>query len=262
MNLKFILKYIRYKLFSIHRKGRSIHSPYVYKIISDILFNFDEYYCYRDIEKIRKSLINSTSEIQITDLGASSNYSKSKTRKISDIAQYSAVQKKYSQFLFRLVNFLNPKIIIDLGTSFGFSAMYMASGRKQSDVYTIEGCKNTARIAKHNFNSLNLKNITSIVGNINTELPKLLDKTKKVDFVFFDGNHTKESTINYFEQCLQYIDNNSVFIFDDIYWSIGMQEAWSEIKKHKKTVTTIDIFSLGIVLFRKEMSKEHFVVNF
>ena len=46
------------------------------------------------------------------------------------------------------------------------------------------------------------------------------------------------------------------FFFDDIYWSSGMQEAWGYIKSHKKTTLTIDLFHLGIVFIKKELSKK------
>ena len=79
---------------------------------------------------------------------------------------------------------------------------------------------------------------------------------------FFDGNHRKQATLNYFNLCLQKAHNNSVFVFDDIYWSFEMKEAWDEIKTDSRVKVTIDLFYMGIVFFRKEQVKQHFVVRF
>jgi len=68
--------------------------------------------------------------------------------------------------------------------------------------------------------------------------------------------------LRYFEQCLKAINNETVFVFDDINWSEGMKNAWKQIKKHPSVRISIDLFFLGIVFFRKELSKEDFVIRF
>ena len=79
--------------------------------------------------------------------------------------------------------------------------------------------------------------------------------------VYFDGNHQKAATLEYFQHCLQFVNNESFFIFDDIHWSKEMESAWEEIKKHPKVKVTIDTFQWGIVFFRKEQEKEHFIIR-
>ena len=52
------------------------------------------------------------------------------------------------------------------------------------------------------------------------------------------------------------------FIFDDIHWSCGMENAWNYIKSHQQTTLTIDLFFVGIVFIKTELSKEHFTIRF
>ena len=85
--------------------------------------------------------------------------------------------------------------------------------------------------------------------------------TKTFDLIYFDGNHTKEATLRYFETCLETVHNESVFIFDDINWSQEMRTSWEEIKQHASVTVTVDTFFWGIVFFRKEQAKEHFIVR-
>jgi predicted O-methyltransferase YrrM len=82
------------------------------------------------------------------------------------------------------------------------------------------------------------------------------------DLVFFDGNHKKEPTLSYFEQCLPHIHPGTIFLFDDIHWSAGMEEAWNIIRNHPKVRVSIDLYHLGIVFFREELSKEDFTIRF
>ncbi|MBL7882976.1 MAG: class I SAM-dependent methyltransferase, partial [Bacteroidia bacterium] len=39
-------------------------------------------------------------------------------------------------------------------------------------------------------------------------------------------------------------------------------EAWEEIKRHPKVTVTIDLFFIGLVFFRKEQAKQHFIIKF
>jgi hypothetical protein len=55
--------------------------------------------------------------------------------------------------------------------------------------------------------------------------------------------------------------NDTVFVFDDIHWSGGMEAAWEEIKAHPKVQISIDTFYLGLIFFRKEQSKQHFKIR-
>ena len=48
-------------------------------------------------------------------------------------------------------------LIIELGTSFGISTMYLAASCPDATVYTIEGCPATAEIARENFTEAGLE---------------------------------------------------------------------------------------------------------
>ncbi|MBK9358768.1 MAG: class I SAM-dependent methyltransferase [Bacteroidales bacterium] len=93
-------------------------------------------------------------------------------------------------------------------------------------------------------------------------LPGLLRQTAIIDYAFIDGNHTKEATLRYFGQLVKHAGNNSVYIFHDIHWSAEMEQAWNEIKNHEKVIITIDLFHMGLVFFRKELSRQHFIIRF
>jgi predicted O-methyltransferase YrrM len=183
---------------------------------------------------------------------------------VSEIAGRSAKNVRYCRLLFRLAYYLRPQVILEIGSSLGISTSYLASTNSAAKVITLEGCPNTANEAKKNFESLGLKNVEIIVGNFGTILPDLIHRLPAAgcQLVFFDGNHRKGPTLDYFKQCLGFAHNDSVFVFDDIHWSNEMEEAWEEIKLHPEVTVTIDLFFLGIIFFRKEQAKENFVIRY
>ena len=102
-------------------------------------------------------------------------------------------------------------------------------------------------------------NIEIVEGNIDQTLaPTLAALGAPVDFVFFDGNHRYAPTLQYFELCLAHRTDESVFVFDDIHWSPGMERAWEVIKAHPDVRLTVDLFHIGLVFFRKNQPKQHF----
>jgi predicted O-methyltransferase YrrM len=226
--------------------------------VKNVLETRGEFYCFSEIENVRETLLYNHKSIIINDLGAKSKVDKSPKRTVSDIAKTSLKPKKQAQLLFRIVNHFQPKTVIELGTSLGISTLYISKAVKTSQIITIEGDKSIFEIAENLFKTLNIRNIKNINANFDNELEKIVNNLEKIDLVYFDGNHTKEATLKYFESILPKISENTVLIFDDIYWSKGMTEAWLEIKMNEKVKVTIDTFYFGIVLFRTTQPKQNF----
>ncbi|WP_400077960.1 O-methyltransferase [Winogradskyella sp. R77965] len=211
------------------------------------------------MNKYRSALKNSNTTLQVTDLGAGSKVLHSEVRRVRKMIKASSSSKKEVRVLFRLVNYFNIKSALELGTSLGMGTYALALAKEDSNIITIEGCPNTSNFSKAQFETLDIKNTTFITGDFTTVIPSLKDKN--YDLVFFDGHHNKAATIQYFKSLLQKVHNETVFVFDDIYWSKGMTEAWEYIKMHNDVTVTVDCFHLGFVFFRKEQVKEHFRIR-
>lgn len=260
MNTAFRLKeFIRYKAHA--GSAFKVHSPFAYSFYTMVIQSKQKFP--KELfaaEEIRKSCLQSSEYIVVNDLGTG-NLTKPAERKISDIMRQYANAKKDVFLLHRIVKHVKPSHILELGTSLGISAIYMSLANKEIPVTTIEACPQTAATARSNFEKLSL-NIELLIGNIDEVLAPTLHKIHVVGLVFFDGNHTKEATLRYFNECLKFIDKNSVFIFDDIYWSPEMKDAWNEICAHPEVSTSIDLYRLGIVFFDKKIAKQHFVLKY
>jgi len=51
-------------------------------------------------------------------------------------------------------------------------------------------------------------------------------------------------------------------IFDDIYWSEGMQQAWTEICARPEVTLSLDLFHMGVVFFNPGLTKEHYYIRY
>lgn len=258
--ISFILRYATYLISA--RNEHWLHSPFVFDLYTQAIKPKKRFYIFSKIEKLRREIHRSKKRITIKDYGAGSKANSSLTRTISDISSNSEKSTRQAQVLFKIIDYLKPKVIFDLGTSLGITTIYQASVSKKSKVYTFEGCPETAQVARENFKHFNFQNIQLIEGNIDVTLPQKVNEVSQIDYVFFDANHRYEPTVRYFETCLTKAHEDSVFIFDDIHWSDEMEKAWKYIKDHPKTVVTIDLFFIGIVFFRTKQPKEHFVLKF
>lgn len=255
-----ILDYIKYLLKA--KDAHSLHSPFVFEFYAKVLKDKTHFAEYDEIENLRKQLLSDNRIVNITDFGAGAKTNKSIQRTVEDIAQKSLKKPSLAQLFYRIIKFYEYKNILDLGTSLGLTTAYLAKVDKNIHVNSFEGCAETAKIAQENFDKLALKNVEIIVGNIDETLPEKLQKTEQLDFAFFDANHRYEPTMRYFEQCLIKTHDESCFIFDDIYWSEEMKQAWQSIQNHESVTVSIDLFWVGIVFFRKKQPKQHFVLKF
>ncbi len=255
-----ILSYFKFLYLSGNLHG--IHSPFVYQLTTKCFKKnnkniSDQFLKFKDFQK---SLLNNNQSIHVTDFGAGSRVFKNDLREISAIAKNAGITNKKAKLLLKIIQYFKPQKILEIGTSLGLGTSCLSIGNPHAKIITLEGCPQTAQIAQDQFDKFNLQNIKINVGDFKNTLQKII-KDQQFDLIYFDGNHTKKATIQYFEQCLPTAQNNSIFIFDDIHWNEDMEEAWEQIKDHKKVTVSIDLFHWGIIFFRKEQPKQHFNIK-
>ena len=246
--------YISFRLTSVNTLGYGIHSPYLFHIVRDLFYDENAYYCFADIEKQRQKLLTCHKPIYVQDLGTG----KSENRLISHIAKTSLASPKEAQLLFRLVNFIHPNTILELGTSLGITTSYLAAAAPTANIITIEGSENIASQARQTLKNTLVSNVQLLQGNIDQLLPQALTDLKKIDFAFIDANHTYQATINYFSSISPLCGKHSVVVLDDIHYSKSMHKAWQEIQSMKSVTSTIDLWHMGIVFFNPQFPKKHY----
>ncbi len=247
-----------------------IHSPFVFELVERVVEDDRDFYAFADIDFIRHQLSKNTTEIELTDFGAGRAGANGeqpgirvsqRVSSVREIARLSGCPDSQGRQLFKLVDWLKPKRMLELGTSLGISSLYLGTAARSAGFITLEGCRECASIARHNLDALGLKKADVRVGAFEQTLAPALADLHQVDLVYFDGNHRREPTVKYFETCLPFASERAVFLFDDIHWSPGMAEAWADIQKHPQVTLTVDLFGFGMVFFRKEnLERQHFRV--
>ena len=257
-----LITYVSY--FFKSRSRYKTHSPFVYDFINDVLRDKTQYREFASLNKYRKRVESSKTTIHTVDFGSGAGNKEYRefSAKLGSIAKRRSHSKKRLELLYRLTKYFEPKQMLEMGTAVGFSSLYLQKGFREGKLTTMEGCTVLAQVAARGFKIFNAEDIEIVIGNFDTNIVSTLEKMKTLDFVFFDGNHSKEPTLFYFDKCMEKRNENSVFVFDDIHWSLGMSSAWEEIKSDRRVSFTIDIYWIGLVFFKKGFAKQDFVINY
>lgn len=251
-----------YLKFLWHSKNEhAVHSPFVFSLLTKCFYNKKFRPEYTVLKKYRNEFLQNKNTIQVSDFGAGSRFFKSNTRQIAQIAKTAGISPKRAELLYRIVNYFQPESILEIGTSLGLATSALSLGNPKASIVTLEGCTETAKQAQLQLQKFNFNNIECVVTEFNSYLQSCQPSTINHQLIYFDGNHSKKATLDYFDLLLPTISNETVWIFDDIHWSQEMEETWEIIKNHPKVTVSIDTFQWGLVFFRYEQPKQHFIIR-
>lgn len=213
------------------------------------------------IESLRRELSSSPRKLRLEDWGAVSPGRRGESsgegpvsveRTVGEICRSSASRPRRARLLFRLVRELKPRLCLELGTSLGLSAAYIAAALElngEGRLTTLEGAREVAAIAGENLSRLGLGGRGAVVvGRFRDRLPEVLRESSPCDFAFVDGHHDEGPTLAYFEALLPRLAPGACLIFDDVSWSRGMERAWRRIAADPRIGIAVDLFTMGIVL--------------
>jgi len=237
----------------------SLQGPF----ISDLYRNLQSYLADSrmndlDLEEIRKQLLNDQEILEIEDFGAGSKkLKKNKFRKTSKVTKYSTTGRKFSQIYQFFCSLTPAKHVLELGTCVGINTKYLEKVTK-GDLYSMEGSESLWRKAQEKNRR---KSTHYTLGNIKEILPGHLRQKGKVDFTLIDATHNYQGTVSYFDTLLPYLDHDSIMIIADIHWSAEMQKAWKEIIGCSRVSLSIDFYECGVLFFRKDLTKTHYILS-
>ena len=256
MNLIFTLRHF---LKAGYYNGHRVHSPNIFNFFKYVIFS-KEKFDYTLAENVYSQFRKNRDNITVTTFGAKGG--KTKEVKISSLAKKSSSKGKYGRLLQRTANFLQPRKILELGTSLGVGTLYLSSGSPDSKIITIEGCTSIHNFARESFAVNNAQNIEAVNSGFDEVLDNLITENQDIDLVYIDGNHTYQATMDYYELFSRRLESGAVLLFDDINWSKGMSKAWREIVKDSKSTVTIETARMGIVFLNPKLTPKHYCTRF
>jgi predicted O-methyltransferase YrrM len=225
----------------------------------DVMLSEQEFYAFRKFSLIYQENINEHKQVSTLKTGELLPVGKVS---ISSIARKSVLPEKFQHLLFKLVSQFKPQTIVELGTSLGITTLYLAAPDSTARVLSLEGNAQLIPLASENISRAGIKNIHIIPGLFSETLPEVLDTVDTLDFVFLDGDHRFESTVEYVKMMLPKLHADSLLVLDDIHWNPDMEKAWKVIQQIPGVTVTIDLYRLGLVFFRTGQVKQHFILTY
>lgn len=154
-----------------------------------------------------------------------------------------SVPRKTAEILNALVMVSRPKTILELGTSAGYSTLWLAKAAEQygGKVHTIELAKPKIEMAGKHFQKAGLSEcIEQLEGKISDILPRW-DKGQ-IDFVFMDAD--KKNYLSYLKQLEPFLSEGAVIAADNAIDFKGLMDDYliyvSESGKYKSRLIEID----------------------
>lgn len=215
-----------------NRCGYGVHSPFAFNLITWVIYEKYPFYAYDRLKKIRKEL--------------------------KGIAYKNSLNtEKVDKLLFRLVNEMQPKFILEVGTQSGLSTLYMASANTKADVITFDIQQNEGPFSGKFFAPYH--KIISLSGDVEGLVTSYINTATQIDFVHFNRRKPEPKI---YEQLFSKTHTDSLFVIEGIHDSKCMQEWWSELVKDEHTGITFDLYDLGLIFYDKTKIKQHYIVNF
>jgi hypothetical protein len=237
-----MLEYLNYRLtnlFIVRRKDKIVSKVIqCHQKRNEKLSFEDELQIQRKISRLSKRTI------EIKDFGAGSK-KMGNIRSISTIYKTSVASIQFQRFLYHLVESNKSVNILEMGTSLGFSSVYLAKA-SPGKLTTIEACPETAHEASTLFSEMVLPNLTLINSTFVHFFKK--ENTESYDLIYIDGHHDGKALLEYIAILKPQMKENAVVVVDDIRWSDSMNKSWKTLIKDPYFVSYIDLFRMGVLV--------------
>lgn len=154
-----------------------------------------------------------------------------KFRDYCERRQLPIIHKEVGQFIKLMINQLNAKSILEIGTNVGYSSIFMSKAMKgQGKLVTLERSEKFYREALKNISDFGLeKNIEVYLG----DAVDTLDKVEGTfDIAFIDA--AKSYYRIFFDKCLKVMKPGAIIISDNVLYQ-GMVASDTLLVRRKKT---------------------------
>ncbi len=236
-----------------YRKGRRIHSPFLFSLLSKAVYNADKWQVPEAVKRALAGLNNDPSPLKGKEMGAGSMLKAEKTGTVGQFYQRASSGQKQGALLYRLAKWAEPDRIVELGTGLGSSALYLHAGAPRATLDSIEGNVARANYAEELFKRCGLTGIKVHKGDVGELLPSILSKPGGRLLAFVDANHRFESTLHYAELLIASAGDGGLIVLDDLYWSREMYRAWRVLIQKEEVSVSIDLYHQGLLLLRPDL---------
>ncbi len=217
------------------RHGHGVHSPFAYRLITRVIEERFHYYCYQEIETIRQRILKGRL-----------------TR--TQLRLRREMSFKRASLLFRLVNHFKPTTILELGSAWGVSTLYLRHGNPHATYHCIEPEAEVCSLAEAVVAAAGSK-VAFHTAPVAEVLPSVLEQLKTVDFLFVH-NLADIAAI------LPYMNQQSVVVVAGIHSHKCVAKQWKHFVSDSRVRVSMDLYDFGIVVYSPKYNKQHYRVAF
>lgn len=186
------------------RCGYGVHSPFAFDLITNVFYEKAAYYAYAELREEEKRL------------RFSADHSSTKVKRL----------------LFRLVNRVQPQLLVDAGSS-SAASLYLRAAKKEINYTKVDSTEKC-----------------------------VFKPNEQIDFLYIHRYHHPSFVEEIFNRCLPHTHEQTVFVIEGIGYSRKMRKLWKRMIKNDKVFVTFDLYDVGILFFDSQKIKQHYLVNF
>jgi len=237
-----------------HRRGHGIHSPFLFHLITEVVENrrkVPEYKTFNDIKDLSINLVENSSEKTLSTVYHEFNVTPSNPHRLFRKVE---LPLRYAKVVFRLLREFKPSVLVSYGPSFGANLAFMALADCDRWVYQSENDLACNLISNNILKSLALSNVHFF--NEDSSPPD------NPEFTVINYPFNPVLSRKVLHNCLEVLGEDDVVIIRGIHESIEMEAIWQEMTANESVRVSLDLFEIGIALFRCRLQKENFIQRF
>ncbi|MCS7018787.1 MAG: hypothetical protein RMJ87_12415 [Cytophagales bacterium] len=249
-----LVNYLRYLLSA--KTLHHIHSPFVYRLHSQIVLPRKQYY---DFELLRQFFRPLTiDKTTISNLGAVEVSKFFFRPTVSAIIQNFEPSQRVAELLYKLVDFLHPQTILVAGCNAGVAIHYLAKGWHKSKLVGIEPCQPLAQLTEKTASAFSQVQI--LHADWQEGIQTAAQFSPVLDLIWLNTRHA-ESMYFVWKNCLPILHHQGAAVFHLRCRTSAMEQMWQQIIAEERVRFSIDLWEVGMVFIDNRQPKQHFVLR-
>ncbi len=237
-----------------HRRGHGIHSPFLFNLITTVIENkrkVPEYKIFRQLK---------IESMQVLEKYSDQSPNKTYPHIFSHFTKPQKLYKKielplrYGKVVFRLIREFKPSSVIHYGPCLGVNLAVMALADQLIPAYQKIGVQEYEKFTMETLKDSSISNIYFLHEN---DLPAV-----HPELIMINYPYAPQMTRKIVQNHLENNGLNDVMILRGIHESKEMETIWQELIVNKNVRVSLDLFEIGIALFRAGLQKENFIHRF
>ena len=145
---------------------------------------------------------------------------------------YDTIKRKSDRLIFRLTNYAQPSVCIEIGS---------------------QGAQEAMRIAKPSAQLIYYDSVESFMASHVQEMQ---------DVGLIHLSRPEETMLQAFESIVPLCRRHTLLVIEGIHKSRSLLSDWRRITTDARCVLTFDLYTHGIVMFNPDYIKQNYIVNF